>query len=149
MLGLFSDAFHDPGTYLKRQPSEAYLTRRLARDTLIAVAAFAAGEVVGGLASYVHHKVEQERSEFYIYDLAIAEHFRRQGIATELIKTIKVIVQQRGIHVIFVQADDGDDSAVAVVHQARHPRTCHALRHAYHSQRGLTAQSTRPGRQSK
>jgi aminoglycoside 3-N-acetyltransferase I len=114
MLGLFSDAFDDPESYLNRQPSDAYLTRLLSGDTFIAVAAFAAGQMVGGLAGYVLHKFEQERSEFYIYDLAVAEEFRRRGIATALINTIRRIAQQRGIHVIFVQADYGDDPAVAL-----------------------------------
>ncbi len=114
MLGLFSDAFGDPESYLHRQPSEAYLTRLLASDTFIAVAAFASGQMVGGLAGYVLPKFEQERSEFYIYDLAVAEPFRRQGIATDLINTIRRIAQQRGIHGIYVQADYGDDPAVAL-----------------------------------
>ena len=114
MLDLFSEAFDDPESYLNRQPSDAYITRLLASDTFIAVAAFAAGQMVGGLAGYVLHKFEQERSEFYIYDLAVADQFRRQGIATALINTIRHIAQQRGIHVIFVQADYGDDPAVAL-----------------------------------
>lgn len=114
MLVLFSDAFDDPDTYLKRQPSEAYLTQLLASSSFIAVAAFAEGQVVGGLAGYILNKFEQERSEIYIYDLAVAEHFRRQGIATQLIEAIKGNAQQRGIHVIFVQADYGDDPAVAL-----------------------------------
>lgn len=114
MFVLFSDAFDDPETYLKRQPSEAYLTRLLASDTFIAVAAFAAGQVVGGLAGYVLHKFEQERSEFYIYDLAVAVDVRRQGIATELINTIRHIARERDISIIFVQADYGDDPAVAL-----------------------------------
>jgi aminoglycoside 3-N-acetyltransferase I len=114
MLVLFSEAFDDPETYLKRQPSEAYLTQLLASGSFIAVGAFAEGQVVGGLAGYVLNKFEQERSEIYIYDLAVAEHFRRQGIATQLIEAIKGNAQQRGIHVIFVQADYGDDPAVAL-----------------------------------
>jgi aminoglycoside 3-N-acetyltransferase I len=114
MLGLFSDAFDDPESYLNHQPCEAYLTKLLASDTFIAVAAFAEGQVVGGLAGYVLHKFEQARSEFYIYDLAVAEHVRRQGVATELIETIKVTAKERGIHVIFVQADYGDDPAIAL-----------------------------------
>lgn len=100
MLGLFSDAFDDPASYLHHQPSDAYLTRLLASDTFIAVAAFAADQMVGGLAGYVLPKFEQERSEFYIYDLAAAEEFRRRGIATALINTIRRIAEERGIHVI-------------------------------------------------
>ncbi|PSB36767.1 AAC(3)-I family aminoglycoside N-acetyltransferase [Aphanothece minutissima] len=114
MLGLFGEAFDDPESYLHHQPSDAYLTRLLASDTFIAVAAFAADQMVGGLAGYVLPKFEQERSEFYIYDLAVAEEFRRRGIATALINTIRRIAQQRGIHVIYVQADYGDDPAVAL-----------------------------------
>ena len=114
MLRLFSDAFEDPESYLKRQPNDDYLTQLLTRDTFIAVATYAEGQVVGALAGYVLHTFEQERSEFYIYDLAVAEHFRHRGVATELIETIKVTAQQRGIYAIFVQADYGDDPAVAL-----------------------------------
>jgi hypothetical protein len=59
LLGLFSDTSDDPESYLKRQPSEAYLTKPLASNTFIAVAAFSDGQVVGGLAGYVLHKIEQ------------------------------------------------------------------------------------------
>ena len=114
MLGLFSDAFEDPESYSRRQPSNDYLANLLACDNFIAVAAFAEDEVVGGLAGYVLKKFEQERSEFYIYDLAVAEPFRRKGIATELIATLQATAQQRRICAIFVQADYGDDPAVAL-----------------------------------
>jgi aminoglycoside 3-N-acetyltransferase I len=66
-------------------------------DTFIAVAAIVADQIVGGLAGYVLPKFEQERSEFYIYDLAVAKDFRRQGIATERIDTIRLIAQKPGI----------------------------------------------------
>jgi aminoglycoside 3-N-acetyltransferase I len=53
-------------------------------------------------------------ASFFLYDLAVAEYVRRQGIASELIETIKVTAQQRGIHIIFVKADYADDPAVAL-----------------------------------
>jgi aminoglycoside 3-N-acetyltransferase I len=37
------------------------------------------GEVVGGIAAYELIKFEQERSEIYIYDLAVAATHRRKG----------------------------------------------------------------------
>jgi aminoglycoside 3-N-acetyltransferase I len=114
LLELFSEAFEDPASYSQHQPSDDYLSRLLARDTFIAVATFDGGQVVGGLTGYVLHKCEQERSELYIYDLAVKEPLRRQGIATELIKTLQATARQRGICVIFVQADYGDDAAVAL-----------------------------------
>jgi len=41
------------------------------------------------LAAYELRKFEQERSEVYIYDLAVASAHRREGIATALIERLK------------------------------------------------------------
>ena len=78
------------------------------------MAAVQDGVVVGGLAAYELKKFEQPRSEMYIYDLAVAEGHRRQGIATALIQELKGIAAERGAYVIFVQADHGDDPAIAL-----------------------------------
>jgi aminoglycoside 3-N-acetyltransferase I len=72
------------------------------------------GAVVGGLAAYELRKFEQERSEIYIYDLAVADTHRRRGIATALIQELKKIAALRGAYVIFVQADIGDEPAIAL-----------------------------------
>ena len=83
-------------------------------DTFIAVAALQGGVVVGGLAAYVLPKFERARSEVYLYDLAVAETHRRRGIATALIAELRRIAVARGAWVVFVQADYGDDPAVAL-----------------------------------
>src|SRR3954453_6712812 len=114
-LAMFGRAFADAPTYCDRQPSDGYLKRLLARDTFIALAAIAEdGNVIGGLAAYVLQKFEQERSEIYIYDLAVADSHRRQGIATALIVELKGVAAVRGAYVIYVQADHGDDAAIAL-----------------------------------
>ena len=59
-------------------------------------------------------KFEQERSEIYIYDLAVAATHRRTGIATALIEALTTIAAERGAYVIFVQADPVDAPAVAL-----------------------------------
>jgi|SRR6185436_3759379 len=112
MSAMFGEAFNEPETYRGARPSEAYLRRLLGGDAFIAVAALQGGEVVGGLAAYELRKFEQERSEIYIYDLAVAAAYRRQGIATALIKQLKVIAGARGAYVIYVQADLGDAPAI-------------------------------------
>ncbi len=114
MLALFGEAFEDRETYASRQPDDDYLGDLLSSRNFIALTALSGSEVVGGLAGYVLPKFEQARSEFYIYDLAVAATHRRQGIATALIEDLKNVVAQRGIHVIFVQADHGDDPAIAL-----------------------------------
>ncbi|MEN8160361.1 MAG: GNAT family N-acetyltransferase, partial [Myxococcota bacterium] len=80
----------------------------------IALAAVKGGEVAGGPAAYELRKFEQERSEVYIYDLAVAAAQRREGIATALILALKEIAAGRGAYVLFVQADAGDAPAVAL-----------------------------------
>jgi aminoglycoside 3-N-acetyltransferase I len=67
---------------------------------------------VAGLVAYVLEKFEQERTEIYIYDLAVAERVRRRGIATALIRALQAIAKVRGAWVIYVQADYGDDPAI-------------------------------------
>lgn len=114
VLALFGQAFGEPHTYTGRQPDDAYLQGLLARDTFVAVAALVDKEIVGGLAAYVLPKFEQARSEMYIYDLAVDEAHRRQGVATAMIARLQQLASERGIYVIFVQADHGDDAAIAL-----------------------------------
>jgi aminoglycoside 3-N-acetyltransferase I len=114
MLAMFGEAFADAETYGRARPSAAYLARLLDSDSFIALTALKGDEVVGGLAAYELHKFEQERSEVYIYDLAVASAHRREGIATALIEHLKRIAGSRGAYVIYVQADLGDDPAIAL-----------------------------------
>jgi aminoglycoside 3-N-acetyltransferase I len=114
MLEMFGEAFGERATYVEKQPDDAYLADLLGSRTFMAVAAFAGREVVGGLAAYVLSKFEQARAEAYIYDLAVREDHRRKGIATALIEALKKDSAERGVYVIFVQADYGDDPAIAL-----------------------------------
>ena len=120
MLTMFGEAFGEPETYGAARPGAAYLRRLLGSDHFIALAAVKQGAaveegaVVGGLAAYVLDKFEREGSEIYIYDLAVAEAHRRTGVATALIEQLKTIAAARGAHVVFVQADHGDEPAIAL-----------------------------------
>jgi len=114
MLNLFGREFEDTPTYSIRQPDDLYLARLLGSDTFIAIAALEGEQAVGGLAGYVLPKFEQPRSEFYIYDLAVASTHRRKGIATAMIQELRRLATARGIYIIYVQADYGDEPAVAL-----------------------------------
>ena len=114
MLDTFGQAFDDLPAYGGNRPGSAYLRGLLGSDYFIALAALKGEEVVGGLAAYELQKFEQQRSEIYIYDLAVAAPHRRQGIATRLIQELRRIAAARGAYVIFVQADIGDEPAIAL-----------------------------------
>lgn len=111
---LFAEAFEDGDTYPAEGPDEAYLAARLARPDIIVLCAYSGDTLVGGLVAYVLHKLEQVRAEVYIYDLAVREAFRRQGVATALIEGLKLYARQAGAWVIYVQADYVDPPAVAL-----------------------------------
>jgi aminoglycoside 3-N-acetyltransferase I len=112
LLRVFGDAFGEPGTYLGAVPSDLYLRTLLAKSHVIALTACEEDHVVGGLVAYVLEKFERERSEVYIYDLAVAEPHRRRRLATQLIQFLRRIAKDRGAYVVFVQADRGDEPAI-------------------------------------
>ena len=114
MMTMFGAAFEDMDTYTSARPGAAHTKKLLGNSYFFALAAFDGEAVVGGLAAYELVKFEQARSEIYIYDLAVDEAQRRKGIATALIAELQRLAAASGAYVIFVQADYGDDPAVAL-----------------------------------
>ncbi|MGB5214318.1 MAG: AAC(3)-I family aminoglycoside N-acetyltransferase [Anderseniella sp.] len=112
MLAVFGQAFEDVHTYTQAQPDQQYLDKLLGSETVVVLIALQGADVVGGLVAYELEKLEQRRSEMYIYDLAVAEQHRRRGVATGLIAQVKTIAAERGAYVIFVPADLQDDPAI-------------------------------------
>jgi aminoglycoside 3-N-acetyltransferase I len=78
------------------------------------LAALKGEQVVGGLVAYELQKIEQPRREIYIYDLAVDAAHRRAGIATALIEALQPLARDCGAWVIYVQADYGDEPAIAL-----------------------------------
>lgn len=110
---LFAEVFGEEG-YHGPPSGKSHLLRLLDDDKFIALVAQREGEMVGALAAYELVKFEAERSEIYIYDLAVRQEHRRQGIATALIDALKPIAREKGAWAIFVQADPPDAPAVAL-----------------------------------
>lgn len=105
-----------------------YLERLLGRDTFIALAALEDDQVVGGVAAYVLPKFEQERSEIYIYagggtDAQEARYRHRDDCGAS--ETCGLARGLRDFRSGRLRRCRGH----RVVHEARHTRGCHALRH--------------------
>lgn len=114
LMAMFAGAFENPEAYLGRQPSDAYLATQLAKPHVIVIVGMFGDEVVGGLVAYQLDKLEQERREIYIYDLAVDERWRRRGVATGVIAALQQEAARRDAYVIFVQADLEDAPAIAL-----------------------------------
>ena len=112
LLDCFGEEFNERETYNSNRPDDGYMRDLLGSDTFIAVVAYIGSKVIGGLAAYELKKFEQKRSEIHIYDLAVAEPYRRTGIATSLIEQVKLIGKSRGAWLVFIQADYVDEPAV-------------------------------------
>jgi aminoglycoside 3-N-acetyltransferase I len=111
---VFGEAFEDKDTYASAPPSAAYLESLLGSPGFIALAALKEEKVIGGLAAYVLRKFERERSEIYIFDLAVIEAHRRRGAAAALINELRKMAAALGAWVVYVQADPSDAPAVAL-----------------------------------
>ncbi|MET0742915.1 MAG: AAC(3)-I family aminoglycoside N-acetyltransferase [Microvirga sp.] len=111
---LFADAFGDAEAYAAEPPGDSYLEALLAREGIAVLVALSGDAMVGGLVAYELDKFEKARREIYIYDLAVDAAHRRQGIATALIEHLKKHAAARGAWVIYVQADQGDEPAIAL-----------------------------------
>ncbi|MFU7527355.1 GNAT family N-acetyltransferase [Qipengyuania sp. ASV99] len=105
MNALFSDVFEEPENYVDHPPGEANVLDWLANTTNIGVLGLVDGEPRGAIAAYILQKFEQQRSEVFIYDLAVLESHRRIGLATAMIEEVRRIAREASAWTVFVQAD--------------------------------------------
>lgn len=111
---LFGVAFHETEKYRSAPPADDYVRRLLGDPHIIVLVALAGASVAGGLVAYELRKFERERSEIYIYDLAVAETCRRRGIASALLERLCGMAVERCASAVFVQADHVDLPAIAL-----------------------------------
>src|SRR4051794_21251763 len=111
---LFGAAFDDGERYLATPPSDDHLRQLLDSSQFIALAVHGSDAVIGAITAYELVKYERDAREIYLYDLAVDESHRRQGIATVLIEHLRGIAAKRNAEVVFVQADGDDPEAIAL-----------------------------------
>lgn len=93
-------------------PKSEYLRELLAKENFHVFVALKEDSVIGGLTAYTLNQYYSEKPLAYIFDLAVANLWQRQGIGNALIMHTKSYFRQNGYSEVFVQADRVDDYAV-------------------------------------
>ena len=96
--------------------SDAVLAGLLGKPHFIAMAALAEKEVVGGLTAHELPMYYADRSEVFVYDMAIKPEYQRMGIGKELIRSLKAECSRKGVREFFVLAHEEDEHAIEFYH---------------------------------
>jgi len=96
--------------------SDTNLLRLLSNHHFVAIAALNENEVAGGLTAYELPMYSSERSELFLYDLAVKPDYQRMGIGKSLIRSLKDYCTSEGIELFFVLAHEEDEHAIEFYH---------------------------------
>lgn len=109
LIDVFSDVFEMKDF---SRPSEAHLQKILTSANFLVLVAKKQEQVIGGLTVYILEQYYAVRPLAYLYDLAVAVQFQRQGIGRKLIAFLLDYCRQNNLEEMFVQADKVDDYAL-------------------------------------
>ena len=104
LFAMMAEVFEEPSERL----SDAYLGRVLERSDFWTIAAFMGNEIVGGLTAHTLPMTRAERSEIFIYDIAVRKDQQRKGTGRRLVAALRESAAATGITDLFVPADTDD-----------------------------------------
>lgn len=109
LIDLFNTVFEEEAPTVG---SEANLRRLLSDNHFVVMAALAENQVVGGLTAYELPMYYTNRSEIFLYDMAVKPAYQRMGIGKGLIQSLKEYCVKNGVKEFFVMAHEEDEHAV-------------------------------------
>ena len=108
LLELLNEVFEEP----HKVATEIQLKKLLNKADFYAIVAIKEDKVIGGLTAYELERYYTDKSELYIYDIAVKKELHNQGIGKQLIEYLKNYALKSGIEGIFVEAYSEDEQAV-------------------------------------
>ena len=108
LVELLNEVFEEPN----KVASERQLRELLSKPDFLAIAIINENKVIGGLTGYELQRYYTDKSELYIYDIAVKTEFQNQGIGKKLIDYVKDYSIKNGIEGVFVEAHSEDEQAV-------------------------------------
>jgi aminoglycoside 3-N-acetyltransferase I len=109
LIDVYADVF-EMDAFVK--PPLDYLRALLEKEFVIVFVATLENAVIGGLTAYVLPSPYFESAEVYVYDLAVATEYQRQGVGAKLMRGIREHCAASGMKEVFLQADYEDEHAV-------------------------------------
>ncbi|HTB53397.1 MAG TPA: GNAT family N-acetyltransferase [Ferruginibacter sp.] len=113
LIHVFQDVFEMKGADIPEGPQ---LTKLLENPYFIIFTVCIDNKVIGGLTAYELPSYYASRSEIFIYDIAIDPLFQRKGLGKQLLAALKQYGKEKGISVLFVDANEEDEHAVDFYH---------------------------------
>jgi ribosomal protein S18 acetylase RimI-like enzyme len=100
-----ADLFDEP-------PNPAAVTDYLRDERNVFLLASEGARAVGFLRGTGLVQLKNERKQMFLYEIAVAEEFRRRGIGRQLIERLLEYCRLRGFEEVFVFTDPGNEAAV-------------------------------------
>ena len=110
LIHVFAEAFEMQGFQI---PNQKHLLKTLKNENFKVLVAIVDGQVMGGITLYILPPYYRNKSQAYIYDLAVLPISQRKGIGTKLVEAVLRYGRKNGFEEVFVQADKVDDHALA------------------------------------
>ena len=98
-------------------PKENYLADLLSKDDFHAFAAYRGDVLIAGLTAYELPMFKEEVREMFLYEIAVDENCRQQGIAKRLIEELKKTCTSKNIKIIFVGTSNDNQAAQQLYHR--------------------------------
>ncbi len=108
LIDLLNEVFEESS----KVASEKQLKKLLQKPEFHAISVIKEDKIIGGLTAYELERYYTDKSELYIYDMAVKKELHNQGIGKALIAFLKDYSTKNGMESIFVQAHTADKQAV-------------------------------------
>ncbi len=93
-------------------PSDNYLGNLLSKGSFHVFVALEDNLVIGGITGYELEMYKESENEMFLYEIAVHENHRQNGIGSKLIGELKKLCVEKNISVMFVGTSTDNKAAI-------------------------------------
>ena|SRR5579883_282157 len=99
-------------SFAAKDVSLLYMRRFLSNPANYLIVARAEGHLAGFLLGYALERLKEESHKMFIYEIEVAEGYRRKGVGTALINYVRDVVKREKMVSAFVLTNYSNEGAV-------------------------------------